>query len=257
MTDDLPETPDAVWLRRFHPASPEAPVLLLLPHAGGSASYFGTLAGELCPRIDARPVQYPGRQDRFLEDYPRSVDELADGIASCVTHLVREGHAVALFGHSFGATVAFEVVRRLEPSTARGLLGVVVSARRAPSDTRCPGIHLLDDDALVAAVQEEGGAGAAVLDNEEMRELVLPMLRADYTVAETYVFRPGFAFPCPVLTVCGEQDHSAQPEDMRVWARHATGPVRHVTLPGGHFYLDTALAALVAEIRGFLGMPGS
>lgn len=243
---------DSPWLRSFHPTSASAPVLVALPYAGGSASYFFALSKALHPWMELQAVQYPGRQDRFLEDFAGSVGELADGLAPHVARLQRSGRNVAVFGHSLGAIVGFELIRRLESQHDSGVVGFVVSARPAPSRLHPTAVHLLDDDALVEEVRKSGGAGADVLDNEDMRALILPMLRADFRLAETYLYRPGPALSCPILSICGDADPTMRPEELSYWASHTTGPVTQVTLPGGHFYFDDDCSALVARIRAFV-----
>lgn len=123
---------DGLWMRSYQPAAPSAPKLVCLPHAGGSASFFVPMARELAPRCEVLAIQYPGRQDRYAEPVLETVDELADRLFPVLRRNV-EG-PVALFGHSMGATLAFELARRFE---AAGTVpsALFVSARTAPSAT--------------------------------------------------------------------------------------------------------------------------
>ena len=245
---------DATWLRRYHDADEGAPIVVLLPHAGGSASYFHPLSRALSPSLDARAVQYPGRQDRRHEPVSQTVDEIVKGLLPPVARLVDTGRGVTLFGHSLGATISFEVARRLEHERGTPVAGLVVSARCAPSQHRSADIHLLDDDGLLGEVERLSGTDSSILRDEEMRALVLPTLRGDYRAAETYRYVPGPSLSCPVMTICGDTDPRVEPADLIGWEAHTVGPVRHVILPGDHFYFAGDCAPLVRRLHDAAGV---
>ncbi|MFF2330065.1 MULTISPECIES: thioesterase II family protein [unclassified Streptomyces] len=113
----------ALWLRRFHPAPDRAVRPVCLPHAGGAASFFFPLSRALSADLDVLAVQYPGRQDRWQEKGVESLDELARQVYESIAPLA--DRPLALFGHSMGATLAFEVARLLE-QRAGGRTGVPV-----------------------------------------------------------------------------------------------------------------------------------
>lgn len=121
-----------LWIRRFHPAGPASARLVCLPHAGGAASYYFSLSRALSPGVEVLAIQYPGRQERQLERRRETVAELADEITEVIRPLADQ--PLYLFGHSLGATVAFEVARRLEAADVK-LAHMFVSARRAPAST--------------------------------------------------------------------------------------------------------------------------
>ncbi|WP_299538172.1 thioesterase II family protein [uncultured Streptomyces sp.] len=238
-----------LWVRRFHPA-PEAPVrLLCLPHAGGSASYFFPVSKRLAPRVEALSVQYPGRQDRRNEPCLESVDELADRLADVVEPWLDK--PLALFGHSMGASVAFELALRLE---ARGVKPVALfaSGRRAPVAARDERVHLRDDDGLIAEIKRLNGTESQVLDDDEILRMVLPSIRADYKAAETYRYRPGPQLATPVIALTGDSDPKATTDEVRRWAEHTDGAFDMVVYPGGHFYLNAHAPAVIDEIAGRL-----
>jgi pyochelin biosynthetic protein PchC len=246
--------PDSTWLRSYHDADDGSPLVIMLPHAGGSASYFFALSRALAPDLDARAVQYPGRQDRRSEPVAQTVAEIADALAPIVARLVGSGRGVTLFGHSLGATISFEVARHLEHERGTPVAGLVVSARCAPSRHRSAGIHLLDDDGLLEEVEHLSGTHSAILDDDEMRRMVLPSLRGDYRAAETYEYVPGPPLSCPVMTICGDSDPRVGTDELLGWQAHTVGPVRHVVLPGGHFYFSTDCQPLAAQLRHAAGV---
>ena len=139
----------ADWIRRYHPAPDAAARMLCLPHAGGSASFFFPMSRDLTPRVEVLAVQYPGRQDRYQEPCLTSVDDFADQIGAALADLEWADGAdgerpLALFGHSLGASVAFELTRRLEAAGRKPAV-LFVSGRRAPSRHRTDTVHLRPD----------------------------------------------------------------------------------------------------------------
>ncbi|MGI5128272.1 thioesterase II family protein [Pseudonocardia sp. CA-107938] len=235
------------WLRRYGEPGEPTVRLVCLPHAGGSASYFFPLARALPAHVEVFAVQYPGRQDRFTEPCIDDVGVLAEHLAPVLA--ARRDLPLVLFGHSMGATVAFEIARRLV-DTAGPPAGLVVSARRAPSRHRATGIHLLDDAGLLAELSRLNGTDAAVLDDPELIQLVLPAIRNDYKAAETYRYVPGPPLPVPIVGICGDSDPRLTPDDVAAWRVHTTAGFTLRVLPGGHFYFGADPAALAEIIAG-------
>jgi len=236
---------DSLWIRRFAPA-PDIPVqLVCFPHVGGSAAFYVRMAAALCPKVDVLAVQYPGRLDRRREPPLESVAELADQVTTALA--AWHDRPLALFGHSLGAVVAFEVARRLERD-GRPPLAMFASARRAPSRVRPESAHLLDNDALIREVRTLGGTDPRIFDDDELIALALPVIRADYRAVETYRYVAGTPLTCPLIVLTGQDDQKVSLEDARAWAGHTTERCEVVTLPGGHFYLNEQLEAVTAIV---------
>ncbi|WNF00981.1 alpha/beta fold hydrolase [Streptomyces luomodiensis] len=231
-----------LWLRQFFP-TPEAPVrVVLLPHAGGSATFYLPLARALAPVADVYAVQYPGRQDRRDEEAVRDLRVLAGLVAEALKPGL--DRPLVLFGHSMGATLAFELAQRLP------VAHLIVSGRRAPSQPRADQDHLASDDELLAAVIGLGGTSADVMADDEMRALILAPLRADYYAAETYRWEPAPPLETPITVCIGDDDPKTTVEQAHAWAGHTTAPTTVEVFPGGHFYLvdhQERLAELVAQ----------
>ncbi|MCL7460825.1 alpha/beta fold hydrolase [Micromonospora echinofusca] len=239
-------TDTELWIRRFHPADEAATRLLCLPHAGGSASYFLAAAKALAPEVDVLAVQYPGRQDRWREPGLTSVHEIADQLAAALPPLL--DRPVTIFGHSLGATIGFEVARRL------GLRGVVptalfASGRRAPHRRKVERVHLRDDAGLIAEVRALAGTDDALLDDEDVVRMVLPAIRSDYTAAETYEYRPGPRLDCPIVALIGDCDPRVTVDEAQAWEEHTGGGFELVVHPGGHFYLNDKMPDVLRRIR--------
>ncbi|MGX7824485.1 thioesterase II family protein [Actinokineospora sp. 24-640] len=233
------------WIRRFHPAPGAKARLLVLPHAGGAASYYFPLSRELAPDIEVLSVQYPGRQDRRDEPFVESVADFADVLADIVEPYTDS--PLALFGHSMGASVAFELALRLRecgvPPTC-----LVASGRRAPVAHRDERVHERDDAGLLAEIRSLDGTQGPLLNDPEILAMVLPAIRADYRVAETYRHTPGTPLACPIAVLIGEDDPKVTRAEAERWAEHTTGPCAVEAFPGGHFYLADRQPAVAARV---------
>ncbi|MFF3178067.1 thioesterase II family protein [Streptomyces sp. NPDC057900] len=238
--------PDSPWFRNYRP-SPDAPVrLVCLPHAGGSASFYFPVARELAPEVEVLAVQYPGRQDRRSEPAVTGLETMADRIAEELEPLADRPYA--LFGHSMGAAIGFEVARRME-AAGRGPTDLFVSGRRAPSLDRGDEWQPGTDEEVVEEIRKLNGTGGSLLDDEETLRMILPALRADYRALRGYRYRPGPPLDCPVTAFTGDQDPKARVEDVRAWVNHTRSGFGLRVLPGGHFFLVGQQEAVLHTIR--------
>ncbi|WP_141576730.1 thioesterase II family protein [Actinomadura sp. WMMA1423] len=243
---------ESTWIRRFHPADGAPTRLVCLPHAGGAASYFFPVSRRLSPGVDVLAVQYPGRQDRRAEPPVDDLHGLADLVAAELLPWSRR--PLALFGHSMGATLAFEVAARLEGEGAVPA-AVLASGRRSPTRHRDERVHLADDARLIADLRRLSGTSAEMLDDDEVLRMILPAVRADYRAAETYRRRPGTVLSCPVVALTGDDDPQVTREEAAAWRECTTGGFRLEIFPGGHFYLNDHAEALIGLISELLAAP--
>ncbi|MEU8123038.1 alpha/beta fold hydrolase [Spirillospora sp. NPDC049024] len=226
--------------------------LFCLPHAGGSAVFYRPWAKEAGPAVEVQAVQYPGRADRMADAFVTDAHQLARLVAGAMAPLM--DRPAALFGHSMGAVVAYEVARLLEERGAAPV-HVFASGARPPDDRGDERVHEKDDDGLVAELAKLGGTDAELLADPEMRELVLPYVRNDFTLIEKYARRPGPPLAAPLTALVGDADPHVDEEKARGWERATSGRFALRVLPGGHFYLADQRSAVLAEILRTLEVP--
>lgn len=239
-----------LWLRALRPGQFGAITLVCLPHAGASAGSFFPFTELLGPEVEVLAVQYPGRQDRRWEPPARSVEELADCVSAALISGLGDA-PVALFGHSMGAAVAFEIARRLEATSSKAPIALFVSGRRAPSRER-PRLWTRPptDSEVINELKRLSGTDAAILDDERLLALFLPVIRADYQVAGGYHSQADSTVDCPITMLVGSDDPETSSDEAQAWADHTTSAFDLHTFPGGHFYIEqnrTAVAHLVLD----------
>lgn len=236
---------ETLWIRRFQAAPSAATRLVCLPHAGGSAPYFLPVSKALAPEVDVLAIQYPGRQDRRQERCIDNIPELADAVTAELLPLA--DRPLALFGHSMGASLAFEVAVRLEKAGVVPLT-LFASGRRAPSRYRHETVHLRTDDDIIAELRTLSGTQSEVLANEEILRMAMPAIRGDYKAAETYRHTDGVRLAAPIQAHFGVDDPRVSRDEAQAWADHTSGPFELRTYPGGHFYLNEQVPQVIEAI---------
>ncbi|QWF84797.1 thioesterase II family protein [Amycolatopsis sp. CA-230715] len=232
------------WLRTFRPCSSATARLVCFPHSGGSAAFYRSWATALPSDVELVAVQYPGRLDRIREPLVDDMPTMVEAIVGELRSVPRGG--LALFGHSMGASVAWEVAHRVAADA------LFVSGRPAPRHHRRGRRHLGSDDALWGHVRALGGSQDSLLDNAVVREVALPPLRADYRLIETHTPTLGPPLAAPIIALSGDADPEAELREVADWRGCTTGPFRLRTFSGGHFYLvprfDEVTAAVTEEL---------
>lgn len=233
--------------------------LVCLPFAGAGASFFRPwqrMAGE---HLTILPLGLPGRERRIDEDPYTDARTATDGLLGDLRAALGadpgQPRRIALFGHSLGAVLAYELAHRLaaEPD-GTDLVRLFVSGSPHPAEQRTRRATGLPDDAFLARVNEFAGYTHEALDDPEMRELILPTLRADVEMHESYTPSTDLALPVPLTVLRGSHDELVGRDEAAAWAKTAAGDFRTVELPGGHMYLTESAGALLAVVRADLGL---
>ncbi|MER5844538.1 alpha/beta fold hydrolase [Streptomyces prasinus] len=240
---------DSRWFRRYHRPTDgrtDRTRLICFPHAGGAAGGYAGLARRLAPHLDVYAVQYPGRHDRRHETPESRLTALAERVAQRL--LESTPGPYAFFGHSMGALVAYETARVLQKHGAPAPLRLILSGRGAPTQRPDPNDRLDDDAAILAAARRLGGTDAAVLDDPELVELALPVLRADYAALAAYRWTAEPVLSTPLSVFVGADDPLVPQEAARSWADRTRQEAETLLFPGGHFYLGEQLDKVAEAI---------
>ncbi|MBD0421103.1 thioesterase [Streptomyces sp. TRM S81-3] len=224
------------WFRRYPATSAPRRRLVVLPHAGGSASFFHAWGTAFDAGTEVVVARYPGRHDRLADPCIDSMAELTEQVTEALLPLLDV--PVTLFGHSMGASLAYEVTLRLAERHGVSPAALHVSSRKPPHRLTPRRLHEQGDDALIAEVRRLGGTDEALLSDPDLRDIVLPAIRADFTIVGTYGPRPADPVDCPVYAYLGDRDPSISVQDMSGWADIAPSHFRLDVLRGGHFYLQ-------------------
>jgi medium-chain acyl-[acyl-carrier-protein] hydrolase len=226
------------WLE-YPKTQPRAAVkLICLPHAGASPRSFYPWAEELPATIELLPVCLAGRAGRSEEPLATSVQDIVEPLARAIAPLMEE--KVVFFGHSLGALLALELVRELRRRGYPLPSLLVVSGRTIPSMGRTLKLHALPDTQLVREVQRiYGGIPRELLVEPQMLMRMLPILRADLAVNETYrhIYEPPLA--CSILALGGTTDPHVTGTELELWRGQTTAKFQCAQFGGGHFYLSS------------------
>ena len=234
------------WLTCFQPVIRPQRRLLCLPFAGGGAGVFRSWQSYLPAGMEMLCAQLPGRERRIREQPIADVNVIVDALFEAI--LALEPVPLTVFGHSMGASIGHDLVLRLQ-AASYPLECFVVSARRAPflPPLKSP-TYLLADEPFRQELIRMGGTAAEVLAHDEMMKLLLPMLRADFELAETFS-RPAISrFDCPLLALAGRYDQEALPEDVARWQELAAGDFRMQVIDAGHFYVAERAEEVVKQV---------
>jgi medium-chain acyl-[acyl-carrier-protein] hydrolase len=238
--------PDA-WLAYRHP-NPEARLrLFCFPYAGGGASIFRTWSNYLPAQVEVCPVQIPGRETRLMETPYKRLTLLIDVLAEALAPFLDK--PFVLFGHSMGALISFELVRWLRQHAMPQPIRLLVSGARAPqlSDQE-PHLHHLPEKEFVEAILHLNGTPEDVLRHKELMQIILPYLRADFELCETYVYQPEAPLSIPITVFGGWQDKKVKPHELGDWREQTLKACVIHMFSGDHFFLHSCREQMLLNL---------
>jgi medium-chain acyl-[acyl-carrier-protein] hydrolase len=221
--------------------------LCLFPCAGGSPSSYQGWSADLPLDVEPFAIQLPGRSERFreapIETLPPVIKAICDGLKPLA------GLPFAFFGHSLGALIAFEVCRELRRRNMPLPVHLFVAGRAAPQlPARKPLIHQLPDASFLDELNLLGGIPPEALADDELMELLIPTLRADIILHETYVFAAEPPLACPITAFGGMSDQDVTSDDLHAWRAQTAAEFTYGEFKGGHFFVQTARQNLIEII---------
>jgi len=242
-------TPTANSWVTYPKPNPEAKLRLFCFHyAGGGAAIFRSWSDSLPSTVEVCPIELPGRSSRLRETPFTKMEPLIKALGQAIfPHLTKP---FAFFGHSMGGLVSFELARLLRQEYNQSPLHLFVSGYRAPQiPDRAPQIHALPESELIKELRRYNGTPEAVLENAELMELLLPTLRADFSVVETYSYRDAPPLDCPITAFGGLEDLKPNTLELEAWREQTNSAFSVEMFPGDHFFLHSA-QSLVLERLG-------
>jgi medium-chain acyl-[acyl-carrier-protein] hydrolase len=224
------------WIARYRPRPNASVRLFCLPSAGSGASSYRDWSDDLSGDIEVLPVQPPGRENRFVEEPLRRMDDMVASLIDALRPFMSD-LPFAFFGHSLGGIVALEVARSLARRQGPLPCHMIVSARPAPHLPlrRVPVVDLSEEE-LESWIRGMQGTSEIVLQSREMMDLILPVMRADLEIDDTYRSGPDPMLACPLTVLGGLHDEEARPEELKEWARYTRGVFTLRLVEGNHFF---------------------
>jgi medium-chain acyl-[acyl-carrier-protein] hydrolase len=221
--------------------------LFCFPYAGGGASLFRLWPNILPAEIDVCPIHLPGREGRMQEPAFTRLTPLVQALAQALHPYM--DIPFAFFGYSMGALISFELTRHLRRNHGPSPCHLFVAAHRAPQlPQEHPDLHQLPEAAFLDALDRLGGTPASISQHAELMKIILPMVRADFALCETYVYSAEAPLNCSITAFGGEQDTHVSLASLSAWREQTTGQFTLNILPGNHFFLQSQQALLLQAI---------
>jgi medium-chain acyl-[acyl-carrier-protein] hydrolase len=226
------------WVVRWRPNHKASLRLFCFPYAGGAASIYRTWGNSLPSHIEVCSIQPPGRGARMAEPPMTNLPDILRALSRSIRPYL--DLPFAFFGHSMGAFLSFELARLLRTEQGVRPAHLFVSGCRALQlhDPERPTYNLPEPE-FIEELRRLGGTPAEVLEHPELLSLILPLLRADFELCQTYRYTPDLPLNCPITAFGGTEDHVGR-EELEAWREQTTASFALRMFPGDHFFLHGA-----------------
>ena len=212
--------------------------LFCFHHAGGTGSFFKGWKDFFPPEIEIVAIQLPGREARLSESFLTNIDDVIEGVIYSFSKY--QDRPFIFFGHSLGGFISFEIVRRLRRLDLCIPKYLIISGQTAPQlPPEKEILHILQDHEFIEALNKYGGMPEEILRNEELMEVLLPRLRADFTISETYNYIEEPPVNCSILVLGGRNDSTVDHKELIAWGNQTTKKCLIKLFPGGHFFINS------------------
>jgi medium-chain acyl-[acyl-carrier-protein] hydrolase len=226
------------WLCHARPKIDARIRLFCFPFAGGGASMFLPWIDKLAPKIAVYPVQLPGRENQFTVPAFRRLPALLERLGEVLAAFTDMPYA--FFGHSMGGLICFELARHLRREHYPLPRHLFISGLRAPQvgwKIENPPVHQLPEEKFIERIRKLNGTPESILSNRELLRLVLPTLRADFELCETYRYISEEPLDCSISAFGGVEDKNICLADIAAWKAQTTRKCRVRMFPGDHFFI--------------------
>lgn len=239
------------WLKCFKPKPAARLKLVCLPFAGGGANCYRRWENFFSWDVELNAVLLPGRESRLAEPRVGSADKVCNAV---IEELIETWwkKPLVLFGHSMGSVLALEVAWRLKEKYDWEPKVLFASGRRPPHLHFGGDYHKAPEEVFIRELKRLNGTPDSLFQDEEMRRIMLPMLRDDYAILETYRIPRSLQLSCPIITCTGDLDPDATPAEMTAWVELTKAPCEHKVFSGDHFYINNSASELTGLINGYL-----
>jgi medium-chain acyl-[acyl-carrier-protein] hydrolase len=240
-------------IKVFRPNFESSFRLFCFPFAGGSASFFGDWQPILSQSgIETCAIQFPGREERISERLLTNVDEIVSEVIEAMENF--QDKPFAFFGHSMGTLISFEVARKLRLLKMRKPTMLFMSSGKAPQIQPRRILHTLSNDSFLLKIKELGGIPDIIMENEDLLNIYVPILRADFKMIETYRYMYSHPLDTKIVAYGGRIDEEVKYEDIVAWESHSLKPLKINMYDGNHFYLrnyrEKVIENIIDHIRG-------
>jgi medium-chain acyl-[acyl-carrier-protein] hydrolase len=221
--------------------------LFCFPYAGGSAVIFRDWARALPPDVEVCAAMLPGRGSRMLEPSQTRLSAVVAHLTDAITPYLDK--PFAFFGHSMGALTAFDLARGLRREVGVEPKHLFVSGCRAPHlpDPDPPPYNLPDPE-FIEFLRNLNGTPEEVLEKQELMDLMMPLLRADFEAVSTYAYAAGQPLSCPLTAYGGLRDCTVSQEELAAWSEHTTAGFALRMFDGDHFFIHQAATQLLSTL---------
>jgi medium-chain acyl-[acyl-carrier-protein] hydrolase len=242
------------WIVRYRPNEQANLRLFCFPYAGGAASMFRQWSEGLPAKVEVCGIQLPGREYRISEPAYKRMPPLVEALTRAIVPYL--DRPFAFYGHSMGALICFALARHLRKTQKKSPARLYLAAYRA-AHLKNPNIkiyHLPTE--VFKVVLRADGIPEMILQNEELMQAIMPTLRADFELCDTYEYQDEAPLECPLVVYGGLEDIRVGASDLEVWRMHTGATFRLSMFPGSHFFLHSAqdllLAAMSQDLEEYL-----
>ena len=237
--------------RRWIVAPPAADAevrLFCFPPAGAGAATYRLWSAELSPEIDVFRIQPPGRESRFRESRCTDIETYLEELMPELLPLLDQ--PFAFFGHSMGSLIAFRLTQRLQHEYSLIPMHLIISSFHPPQAIPNEHIRNLPQEAFIRELRDRyDGIPDQILEEPDLLELMLPIIRDDLAIVESYSYQCQPSLLCPISAFGGFTDKWVNESQLYRWCECTTAEFGVSMFPGNHYYLDPALSDLISAIR--------